>query len=541
MSGTAIPSVWYLIGTQAMSTIGDAFGQRSLRAVFGGKRRHMLIAVAFVSATQVALLLGAFQIFAPTLTSIVYAGRTEQPCYQQVDVEGMSPCYCNQSTLPSSFIEGYCNSTSHPIQPLPNCTEIACPSQGPGSIWYSIYLHPLLLLNGLQDVLYYIGEIWLYREPLGLVIIVVAALASTFIINPIGEALGLRGTTSIPPAVLVLGIVGALLGTIEVPPPAGQTLAQMYRYIFCCECKKGRGKSGRKGGEEVEKLLTGSASEPDEEGGKERGREGVINGDTVRVERRGSGSVRGSRREGGEREEGSSSEGKEETRLIRDGSNYALLTQLENGGAGHAKGDQLKVGNTKKAKIMWALRCFFPFFLLSITYCLWFVTQKVFNDVYRTNVWGYTSLDQVLLPVYMYPSIFLLGLCKPFSYAVTSKTEENENFAQAFRATFREMFTASKGKGFFTVFFYRLLLNVRAMIYFILSIQFDLSTVYMELTLIRVIMSWAVALVLSALIPKFLMISKEEQRSTFAPINIIIHVAGTVMVVIALWIFNQGG
>lgn len=59
---------------------------------------------------------------------------------------------------------------------------------------------------------------------------------------------------------------------------------------------------------------------------------------------------------------------------------------------------------TTRQRVAWALRCLFPFFLLSVTYCAWFVTQKVFNNVYRTNVWGYTTIDQVATNQPMMPN-----------------------------------------------------------------------------------------------------------------------------------------
>ena len=52
-----------------------------------------------------------------------------------------------------------------------------------------------------------------------------------------------------------------------------------------------------------------------------------------------------------------------------------------------------------------------PFLLLAITYSLWFVSQKVFNNQYRTNAFGYSlSLSLTLSHSLSFLSLSLSAL-----------------------------------------------------------------------------------------------------------------------------------
>jgi hypothetical protein len=58
----------------------------------------------------------------------------------------------------------------------------------------------------------------LYREPLGLIFLVVASLASSFLINPMCLLFNQPLSAVIPPWILALGIIGAILCVIERQP-----------------------------------------------------------------------------------------------------------------------------------------------------------------------------------------------------------------------------------------------------------------------------------------------------------------------------------
>jgi len=94
-------------------------------------------------------------------------------------------------------------------------------------------------------------------------------------------------------------------------------------------------------------------------------------------------------------------------------------------------------------------------------------------------------------------------------------------------------------RGWITVFLYRLLINGRGMAYFYLGIMYDLDVVYLELTLVRVILSWVGAIILCALVPAFIGVSTGEAKRVFHPVNVLFKCCGTVFVVLALVLINR--
>ena len=77
--------------------------------------------------------------------------------------------------------------------------------------------------------------------------------------------------------------------------------------------------------------------------------------------------------------------------------------------------------------------------------------------------------------------------------SMVAKTADgmNESLGQAVRTTWQKL-AANNYRGLATIFFYRLLINGRAIAYFFLAVQFNLDQVYVELTLIRIVLSWVV-------------------------------------------------
>eukprot|EP00455_Lapot_gusevi_P011913 TRINITY_DN15580_c0_g1_i2.p1 TRINITY_DN15580_c0_g1~~TRINITY_DN15580_c0_g1_i2.p1 ORF type:complete len:303 (-),score=110.07 TRINITY_DN15580_c0_g1_i2:108-1016(-) len=178
-----------------------------------------------------------------------------------------------------------------------------------------------------------------------------------------------------------------------------------------------------------------------------------------------------------------------------------------------------------------------PFLILSLTYSLWFVTQKLFNNSYRTNVFGYTSIDQVLAPLYMLAFLIIVDFIPICKRALVSPQEQRETIGQAIRTTWQKLI-AHNGRGFWTIFAYRFLINARAMAYFYLGVIYNLDVVYVELTLSRIVMSWIVAVVVCAFFPQFIGMSELEQKTVFAPWNVIGKAVGTAIIIVALVMIN---
>ena len=120
--------------------------------------------------------------------------------------------------------------------------------------------------------------------------------------------------------------------------------------------------------------------------------------------------------------------------------------------------------------------------------------------------------------------------------------------------------SSNGGRGLLTLFVYRTLINARAIVYFFLGVMYNLQQVllnfellvvhtgmryvmmglhfvwqvYLELTLIRIVMSWLLAMAVCAWFPAFIDMSPSEQKTVFAPQNMLLKVLGTALIIGAL-------
>ncbi len=62
MSKYGKPPLWSLFVVQAVSVFGDQFGQRASRKDFHHSSRRMLLALTFISGTQILIILGLLQL-----------------------------------------------------------------------------------------------------------------------------------------------------------------------------------------------------------------------------------------------------------------------------------------------------------------------------------------------------------------------------------------------------------------------------------------------------------------------------------------------
>jgi len=211
--------------------------------------------------------------------------------------------------------------------------------------------------------------------------------------------------------------------------------------------------------------------------------------------------------------------------------NYILLENETKSGNGESVS---RFGHSSFRSLASSLiRTGLPFFLLSASYSMWFISQKIFNKNFRTNVFGYTSLDQILAPFYLLIYLSIVEHISPFRRKCLAKEDQSQTLKEAIIQTFGE-YRAYKCRGFVTVFFYRFLINARAMAYFYMGVVYDLDVVYLELTLTRVVISWIMALVICGIQPDFISMNETEKKTVFLPINIALKTFGTILITFAL-------
>jgi hypothetical protein len=98
-------------------------------------------------------------------------------------------------------------------------------AQGSFSMWrYVFYSHPELWLNAVNNSVYWVALAYLLREPFGAILLVLAFLFASFLVSPFQVLVGLPGGSTIPPVAIVLGVAGALLCVMETPLEKAQRL-----------------------------------------------------------------------------------------------------------------------------------------------------------------------------------------------------------------------------------------------------------------------------------------------------------------------------
>ena len=376
-----------------------------------------MIALSIVSPLQMLFALGAIQLMRPDFTKEVW------------------------NTYANGTKYDYCK--VHPNQ------HQYCYHQGPLTIYRALEVCPVLPVDQIKNVFYYLGEAALYSQPLGLVLLVMSSLCSAFIIAPIQAWWKLGTAGHLPVVSIVLGIIGAVLCIIERNVPQ--------------ECHQ----------EEQPQQL-------------------------------------------------------QEEQLEEQQHSHALITKEEEGNAGQRMPFYRTIFN--------AVPLLIPFVLLSVTYSLSFLLQLYFSERCKINPWGYNAFNQVPLT----PFIFLTFLlADAFHWTkldwmhLGTKDTQRESFWMALRTTYREC-TANRCQGFWIMFIYRSLINGRGVMYTYLVTMYDLNKVYLQLTLIRVVLSWLASLFILLVVPKFIRTSNHEKKVILHPFNMGAKIVGSICIVVSL-------
>lgn len=85
---------------------------------------------------------------------------------------------------------------------------------------------------------------------------------------------------------------------------------------------------------------------------------------------------------------------------------------------------------------------------------------------------------------------------------------------------------------------FRALMLGREFLYFYLATSFDLAPTYLQMTLLRVVLSWIASILACTLLRSCVGVEPQESMRTLAPVNIALKVAGTVLVVYAVKVLH---
>ncbi|KAJ6255108.1 anillin/rhotekin rtkn [Anaeramoeba flamelloides] len=562
--GRGAPNIGILLMSQLLSVVGDTFGQRVNRVNFKKSRKHMMIGVTIMSSLQIFILLGILEYSLPTsVVSTIYDDGESIQCYKELDVE---------------FKDVVCTKE--------NCTAIECPRGGPITMFKLLFNRPILFLNGAINIVYYTATFMLYKEPLGLLFLVLASLTSSLLISPINKMAGSPSSTqSIPAYIIIIGIAGSLMCIIERQSSKkkkkkknnmqiqdendseehkekknlvdNRSLSAKQNHPHLNE---NNSINNQKLTNQVEVFEETEEVEHDENALNNKNEKNnqlinehnkidstqelrvLITGNDNKSETNSEQEnieINGENQQDNHDDDKSQGDPMDKSDPEIDSNlngfdpideNEPLLNPEPSSGA---KKEKNTIQKTKKilAVMKASFRVLIPYSIQAVVEATWFVAQAYFNNNCRMNVFTYTSLDQVLLPFYLFPFIILVDSIKPLRKIFFSGKDTEENTVTAFKNTLKEA-------NWSTLFFHRLFINSRAVIYYYLAILYNINSVYLEVTFIRVVLSWLAAVILCLVIPKMIGTTQEEKNKIISKLNLILKTSGTALVVASLVILN---
>lgn len=161
---------------QSLGAGSEIFGQRLTRKAFKGSTLRIVISASIYCALQAFLVLAVTQYALPTLTA----------------------------------------------------------GQGAIWMWKTVWEHPAMLLNAVNNSVYWLALSFILREPLGAIMLVLAFLSATFLVDPFSTLVGLPSSGSIPARAIAMGLLGALLLLADLPLHIADRLLLFVCPLQCC-------------------------------------------------------------------------------------------------------------------------------------------------------------------------------------------------------------------------------------------------------------------------------------------------------------------
>jgi len=418
--------------------------------------------------------------------------------------------------------------------------------QGPLTMWAAIADHPPLLVNAVNNAVYFAAMVAVLREPMGPLLVVLAFLAATFAVVPLQRAIGMAAAGSLTPGVVVLGVAGALTCAIDLPRPLADAAA-----AACC--RRGRHVlPDEPSSPPVEDTPATSAptAAGDGDGGDGEG-DGI-----ALVTVRGSAS---------------------RYAVVNAAATVPSATTESSGADGNSNDD---AGQSVEAAAAAASVPPRPtalgavaFFVLAATTAIGITLATYFETAYGMNSFGYTAVDQVLLPFTMLPLAALIDSTRLLRRAVgeppwSAESAVPPHFGATLARTWREVNAlvpalphpppqspAGGGGGitawcrrtaaaarlllprpcaarrttfWWTLVPFHALEFGRTLLFFYLVTAFDVEATYLTMTLLRIAMCWVASLLTCWLWRGWSGVTDAEAAAALHPVALALRGAGCV-------------
>lgn len=376
--------------------------------------------------------------------------------------------------------------------------------------------------------------IYVLREPLGVILVVLAFLVASFFIDPFQQLVGLPKEHALDAGAVVSAVLGTLLCLAQLSlPVAHAVLTRNFWAGFvrapaaaCAQLCEGSSSSvgGLRGGSPDSATAYAALTPPSPIPSKaDRG--------AVQTQAEHDFASNGTQDQG---EQDSSIELRpmlmEDPPQEADGGG-AASSRMPASGAVHTLGVLAAFG------------------VLALTAGIGIVITTYFEKRAGLNMFGYAAIDQVLLPVTSLPIAWLLYqwpaalhlLGEPAADIAASRGGA-PGTGRSFWGVMTQTWAEMKPHIFSTLLPYRGTMFAREFVFFYLATAFsDINSVYLTMTLVRVVLCWLASLLACSYLSKWVGISKAEAAATLHPANLILRGIGSALIVLAIVRLSSGG
>lgn len=444
-SNSSYPPMWIVLILTCGAILSDAACQIASRKFLKGSLRRVLIVMNILSTCVILVVLLSFELSGVGFTKLIYNNNEKIECFKGVPVGS----FCDQRHNP--------------------CWPVACPSQGPWLMTGMLIAHPVVWLVGILAPAYYLAEVFLLQQPLGVALKPLASMTGVICLPLASVIFGLDELDTLRSWKFwfsaVLGLLGTMLCTLE------------FKFLEKYQRVPEHSDATEASPERIERFPQLELTNPQ-------------------------------------------------------------VRELEN-----------PPTNSKRLESLKYLSVLGAFVSLALVGSVWNVLQKFTASEYAVNAFTYASLDQVLGPVIMVGLLMVIDPIGCLRKVVLSPQDQKETFWQA---VFSTLCCCGSGRGKGTndlsgrdaavaailLLLSRLLSTTRILVYFYLTVNYDLALVFLLTTLLRVVLSWMWAFSSVIFCPKFVEIKSEEKDRILDRRGLAAKVFGTFIIAIVLLILN---
>ena len=179
------------------------------------------------------------------------------------------------------------------------------------------------------------------------------------------------------------------------------------------------------------------------------------------------------------------------------------------------------------------------FAMMAVSSALWACMQRYAQYIAGVNHLGFLSIDQIYSVPYIALYVIIISVY-PLNRILLWQSDRDESLTDSLSLTWKQSIR-NYGKGATLIILGRVFTCFYLVGQFFVLVSYDVTYTFLEMNILRLLISWLCTLVTTFLFPKFLRIAAKEQQETSNPAAIVSKVMGSVLLLCLLWVLSIGG